>query len=230
MTNLTLQRLKQGAKALGLSYASIVGHHYYGKLMDRQENLQASLLEETRFQTLNQKLDQHGKCSEAILEEVGIKKQVQPLLQKCSDNIDKTKECLDVGDITNTKPYNNSAIQCVDDMISIVSNKGNGSSFHIDLNTLYNYLDSLTLFQEAALFHLFVFGFIFITLISLAMTLFANEIINYFKLENLHPLIKKMLILRLKFQKYYFILNFALLFIVIIGASFLDFCAFNLRI
>jgi hypothetical protein len=46
----------------------------------------------------------------------------------------------------------------------------------------------------------------------------GNEIIKYFKLEENFPKLAGLLKLRLKFQKYYLILSFSLMFLIIIAS------------
>ena len=92
-----------------------------------------------------------------------------------------------------------------------------GSS-NFNLESLYAYLDSLSLLQESALLNICIFITILLTLISIFAALFGNEIINYFDLENKYPSISGFLKLRAKFQKYYLIWNIFLLLLLILGA------------
>jgi hypothetical protein len=102
------------------------------------------------------------------------------------------------------------------------NNNNNKFNFSLNLDSFYAYLDSLTLLEESALLHIFIFIFILLTLFNLISILFVNEIIKYFKLEDKHPYLNKVLTLRLKFQKYYLILNFIILILVCLGALFLN--------
>ena len=90
------------------------------------------------------------------------------------------------------------------------------SNFNLDY--IYSYLDSLSLLQESALLHICIFITILLTLTNIFATLFANEIINYFDLENKYPSISGFLKLRAKFQKYYLIWNLIILLVLILGA------------
>ena len=90
------------------------------------------------------------------------------------------------------------------------------SNFNLDY--IYSYLDSLSLLQQSALLHICIFITILLTLTNIFATLFANEIINYFDLENKYPSISGFLKLRAKFQKYYLIWNLIILLVLILGA------------
>lgn len=93
---------------------------------------------------------------------------------------------------------------------------------NFNLDSLYAYLDSLSLLQESALIHVLLFIIIFLTLINIFAALFANEIINYFDLENKYPSISGFLKLRAKFQKFYLTWNILFLLFLILAAILLN--------
>ena len=59
------------------------------------------------------------------------------------------------------------------------------------------------------------FNFYYIFIFNIYSTIFGNEIIKYFKLEEKFPSFAKFIQLRRKFQQYYFILNIILIIIII---------------
>ena len=59
-------------------------------------------------------------------------------------------------------------------------------------------------------------------MINIIITLLSNELINYFNLDIKFPKISNILKWRLKFQKYYLILNFIFIFVIAIGAIVLN--------
>ena len=65
-------------------------------------------------------------------------------------------------------------------------------------------------------------GFILLSLSNIFGSLFANELLNYFDLENKFPSITGFLKLRAKFQKYYLSWDIFFLLILIIAAIFLN--------
>ena len=65
-------------------------------------------------------------------------------------------------------------------MLILSDNLLNNNKFSFNLDSFYKYLDSLSLLEESALFHIFILSFILLTLVSLISTLFANELINLF--------------------------------------------------
>lgn len=94
------------------------------------------------------------------------------------------------------------------------------SNFNLDsfLDSFYEYLNSLGLLELSALFHLGVLTMICIFSFNILSAILGNEIINYFKLEERFPKLAGILKLRLKFQRYYLILNFSLIFIFCIAS------------
>lgn len=105
----------------------------------------------------------------------------------------------------------------VDKLIESLNNK-----FVPDFNYLYDYLNSLNLLELSALLHLIVLSLICLITINIISAVLGNEIINFFKLEKKFPKLSSFLKIRLKFQKYYLILNFSLLFIICIVTIVLD--------
>ena len=93
---------------------------------------------------------------------------------------------------------------------------------NFNLDSLYAYLDSLSLLQESALIHVLLFIIIFLTLINIFAALFANEILKYFDLENKYPSISSFLKLRAKFQKFYLTWNILFLLFLILAAILLN--------
>lgn len=80
---------------------------------------------------------------------------------------------------------------------------------NLKLEFLYDYLNSLTLLEESAFYHiilLLVIGNLSFNLLSVFL---GNELIEYFKLETKYPKLAGFFRLRLKFKKYYLILSFS---------------------
>lgn len=92
------------------------------------------------------------------------------------------------------------------------------NNFIPGLDQLNNYLNSLSLLELSALFNSIILFLICILLINIIITLISNEIIIYFKLEDIFPKLNTFFQLRLKFQRYYLILNFIIILVVAIGA------------
>lgn len=105
-----------------------------------------------------------------------------------------------------------------------VKNFIGGSNFNLE--SLSAYLDSLSLLQESALLHICILITILIVLINIFAALFANEILNYFDLENKYPSISGFLKLRAKLQKYYLTWNILLLLIIILATICIDILVF----
>ena len=85
-----------------------------------------------------------------------------------------------------------------------------------DLTLFYKYLDSLSLLEESAFFHIVVIIFIMFIVWNIYSVIFANELIKYFNLEAKYPRLNKFFKLRLQFQRYYLILNLVLFIVLCI--------------
>lgn len=96
-----------------------------------------------------------------------------------------------------------------------ISNDGT-NKFLPDFNVLYEYLDTLSLLQVSAFLHIIIFLILILTLVNIVASLFGNEIIKFFNLENKYPKLDKFFKLRAQFQKYYLMWNVSLMFIVCI--------------
>jgi hypothetical protein len=77
------------------------------------------------------------------------------------------------------------------------------------LKFFYEYLNSLSLWELSALYHLIELVVIAILTFNVLSAVLGNEIIKYFKLEESFPKLSAFLRLRLKFQKYYLTLSFS---------------------
>lgn len=97
---------------------------------------------------------------------------------------------------------------------------GPKNNFISDFNiqTFYNYLDSLTLFEEASLLNILIYIILLCSIINIIAIFFGNEIIRYLNLENKFPKLSFFFKLRAKFQRYYFLWNsLIIVFVCIFG-------------
>ena len=78
-----------------------------------------------------------------------------------------------------------------DQTLNNIIEKINKTEFLSELNSIYKYLDNLSLLEESALFHIIAIFFILCTITNIYSVLFANEIIKYFKLVENYPKLKK---------------------------------------
>lgn len=95
----------------------------------------------------------------------------------------------------------------------------------LDLKAFNAYLDSLSLIQSAAIFHILISILIIMLLYNIFSVFFGNEIINYFNLDKKYPKLHKFFELRLKFQRYYLILNILAIFIICLVVISIDLLA-----
>lgn len=83
------------------------------------------------------------------------------------------------------------------------------NEFNID--AYYKFLDSLTQIEELSFLHVLIFIYILLTVFSIVCTLFSNEFIKYFNLEEKYPRLGLFFRLRATYQRYYLIWNILLL-------------------
>jgi len=98
--------------------------------------------------------------------------------------------------------------------------------FLSELTGLNDYLNSLTLLEVSALYHILVCFLILITAFNILSVFFSNEIIKFFNLESNYPKLAKFFQLRRLFQKYYLLWNISILFITCIATIFIDMLVF----
>lgn len=101
------------------------------------------------------------------------------------------------------------------------------SDFSITVNipqidVLYAYLDSLSLLEESAIFHIIVILTILIIVFNIYSVLLGNEILKYLNIEEKYPRLTKILKLRLQFQRYYLIFNLLYLICICIFVLFIN--------
>lgn len=109
---------------------------------------------------------------------------------------------------------------------------GNNNNFlpNINLKGYYNFLDSLTLFQEASFLNILVYIIILCCIISITSIFFGNEIIRYLDLENKYPKLSIFFKLRSKYQRYYLMWNIFYMFLICIVGICLNLVPFFIKI
>ena len=170
------------------------------------------------------------------LNKSNIIKEKEKELTAISDSIEKGKRILDEDKIENVQASDTVTdkeeiiIQAKDKISNEITQLNDANfnfselienlkvKFILDLNLywdwLYNYLDTLTLLEESAFFHILVLSVIFVIVFNIYSVLFGNEVIKYFKLEERFPKLNIFFKLRTQFQRYYLILNLILLICV----------------
>jgi len=85
------------------------------------------------------------------------------------------------------------------------------------LNDFNNYMYSLPIEQHVAMTTILGCFIICLSLMSILSVLFGNFIVDYFKIDERYPRLKKYFDLRLKLQRFYLILDFSIIIFVLIG-------------
>lgn len=209
---------------LKTSVGIIVGvsaHHFGGKLLDRNESQAEAVSQEIRDTKLDEinKTITHIKSSleecinktETSKDNNNIPQEDVTLVRDSIDEIVRTiKTFKDVPLDNDNKIIIDQKVSAVEKTLNTVteiiekfSNGKNNFISDLNLQGLYDFLDSLTLLEESAFLHIFIFIFILLCLFNIIFIFFGNEIIKYFKFEEKYPRLEFILQIRSKFQRYY---------------------------
>ena len=118
------------------------------------------------------------------------------------------------------------ASNTIKDITESLGNGNNNFISDLNLQVLYDFLDSLTLLEESAFLHIFIFIYILLCIFNIIAVFFGNEIIQYFKLETKYPKLELFFKIRNKFQRYYLMWNVSLIVLVCFLAIFLNLLVF----
>ena len=99
------------------------------------------------------------------------------------------------------------------ELIEMVEKDINANNYFPGMSDFYQFLDSLSLLHHSSLLHICIFILLVLTVINIVSTLFGNELIKYFKLEEKFPRLSKFFKLRVTLQKYYLMWNVIILFL-----------------
>ncbi|SRR5882762_2028791 len=122
----------------------------------------------------------------------------------------------------------NSTINEIIEIFNDLSNKFFGDSnliekFKLFINKWNDFISSLNLEQVGLVAHITTSIFIIVCLLNILSVLMSDFLIKYFELEKKFPKLSIFLQLRRKFQTFYLILNFFLIFITLITLIYIDF-------
>jgi hypothetical protein len=217
----------------------VIAHHYGSKLLDRESDLEAERMQSVRdskLDNIDQKIEEvKNLCNK--LSEIGGRMDENKVFtpEKIQEMNDRLNEVHDSGNkivamIKNNNAFNSEFNEYITKMLKNAEelkklldntdskNRFNSSleNFTSNIEKFYEYLDTLTLLQESALLHIFIFLALILTVLNILAVLFGNEIINYFNLENKFPSLAIFFKLRLKLKRYYLMWNVFLLFLICI--------------
>lgn len=112
---------------------------------------------------------------------------------------------------------NREAHEAVKALVDSLNGKSNLVS-NFNLDSFYDYLNSLGLLETSALYHIIALALICLISFNILSAVLGNEIIKYFNLEERYPKLASFFKIRLKFQRYYLILNFSLIYFICIAS------------
>ena len=113
------------------------------------------------------------------------------------------------------------------EIIKEIEKSGGNSKNNFTIEEISNYLSTLSFEQTVAIFHIFGYIIIIISLISLFTVFYGNKLIDYYQLEQKFPKIARFIQLRRKFQMFYSLLDFSIILIVISIMFYIDLLLFN---
>lgn len=136
---------------------------------------------------------------------------------KVDENRAQLKSLQDKVDKLNTKTDNlDTKAENLDRKVTDLSNKTISKFLpdfdNINLSSLKDFYDTLTIYQVGCIFDISICSGIAITLIEILTIKFGNELIKYFDLENKFPKLAIFLKIRAKLQRYVLIFNVFLIF------------------
>ena len=243
-----MRHIKNKLTAVGTFLAGVVGHHYVSKILDYKKEMAESkeaelkaIAEQQNMEFIHNRLDNIQQTNQSMVE--NITKLADKHVPECQLSVINTKlefganhcktvkEILDKGPENMTLDFyrawyracdacekaNRDAHEAVKALVDSLNGKSNLVS-NFNLDSFYEYLNSLGLLELSALYHLIVLTLICFTSFNILSAVLGNEIIKYFNLEERYPKIGLFFRLRLKFQRYYLILSFSLIFILCIAS------------
>lgn len=208
---------------------------------NRKDSELKAIVEQQNMEVLQNKLDSIQQTNQSLVENVTkLADKHVPEAQLSAINIKLefgAKHCTTVKEILDKGPENmnldfyrlayraadaceranRDAHEAVKGLVDSLNGKSNLVS-NFNLDSFYGYLNSLGLLELSALYHLIVLTLICIILFNILSVVLGNEIIKYFNLEERFPKLAVFLRLRLKFQRYYLILSFSLIYIICIAS------------
>ena len=164
------------------------------------------------IETVSKKIEKGSEWCEKVLKYFNDNQDSTVNIEVYKEAFKKAQNCANI---------TQEAQKSVNDLISKYGGSNNFIS-NFNINDFYNYLNSLNLLELSALFHILILSMLLISLFNISSSLFANEIIKYFNLEEKHPKLNKIFQLRLKFQKYYLSLHLFIIFIICIITIFIN--------
>lgn len=238
-----MNKLKNNLTMLTYFLGGVAGHHYIGKALDYRSELAASqemelkaISEAENMELVQKKLNLLMKNNETlskIVETIMDKQDPESELTHVNELLDLGgKQCQIVREILDDninldfyqiayraavacEKANRTASESVKGLVDSI-NGSNKLISDFNLDSFYTYLNSLSLLEVSVLYHSIILLSIGMFSFNILSAILGNEIINYLKLEEKFPKLAAFFRLRLKFQKYYLILNFTLIFISII--------------
>ena len=239
-------KLKNQLQTGGFFILGVAGHHYISKILDYKNEMEASkeaemkaIADQQNMEVIHNKLNNLQQSSQSLAENMTklLDKNVnisEAQLSSISTKLEfGAKHCKTVKEMFDKGPENMNlefykaaykaseacerANREAHDAVKALLESINGKSNLIsNLDFFYDYLNSLSLLETAALYHIIVLTLICLISFNILSAVLGNEIIKYFKLEERYPKLASFFKLRLKFQRYYLILNFSLIFIICI--------------
>ena len=233
-------------RSIGFVTGGVLAHHYGSQFLDRAQSKYAEeqAIEtlaridnlERASQTIhalavntNQKISEFSsKYEENTADKITVTEAQKESMSTSINNykstyeeiekIEKSKD-LNESSLDNLKNLQSSAKEYIDNISNTWDEiiKSKGSKLLDDTyQNFTQYLDTLSLFQEASLLNIIILFILFLTGLQILLIFFGNELINYFKLEKRFPSLAWYIKLRTSLQRYYLMWNIFILSVVCI--------------
>ena len=243
-------KLKNQLQTGGVFILGVAGHHYISKILDYRKEMESSkeaemkaVADQQNIEVIHNKLNNLQQSSQSLEENMTklLDKNVSEAqlssintkLEFGAKHCKTVKEMFDKGPENMNLEFYKAAYKASEaceranreahDAVKALLDSLNGKSNLIsNLDFFYDYLNSLGLLETSALYHIIALALICLISFNILSAVLGNEIIKYFNLEERYPKLASFFKLRLKFQRYYLILNFSLIFIICIVSILID--------
>ena len=212
----------------------VSAHHFGGKLLDRKEILAGDAKGTQCLDNIKSNVDYLVSWAEKKHIPAELNDTIQNKVDDIVNTSNTLKDAMDSSpNMENAKEgisklvkLTNEGCKCLNELLepllkSYFRNIGapkNNFISNLNIQNLYDFLDSLTLLEESAFIHILIFIILLCSLINIISIFFGNEIIRYFNLEKRLPKLETIFRLRTKFQRYYLLWNIFIMVIVCILA------------
>ena len=242
-----MKNIKTQLVAISSGLIGILSHHYISKLLDYSSELEAAKQQAHIVEK------QDSEMSKVYPEFSDIKTQISNIspskTKKESSKYFKAKvgksetekdEVLNLYDNNDTigtvneefyRCSSKASVQCKQTVLEFqreLDETINTNSLLPDFSPFIKYIDNLNVLELSALLHITIIFIILILTSNLLSIYFTSEVINFFNLDKRFPKLSFYFKYRIKFQRYYILINIFLICFFCLFSIFMDLLVFIL--